>query len=372
MINDETICMNQNANNENLNNAPAVIENEKESSWKKVTIGGVAGILMGAGIMYATDALAGETTEEPAEADPAQAAGSGASHDVTHHVADNGLKVADVSDDMSFGEAFAAAREEVGAGGVFEWKGNLYNTYVESEWDAMSASDKAEFAELVKPELPAAQQNTAATAETNDTVAEKPADTQEAKETADETPAEGSAATAAEAQTVSDDADVNIVGAGEVDGHAAVVIDVNDDQQGDVAVIDVDDSGSLTSPDVVVDAQGNSATLGELAAADVAETTPASDDADVSIVGAGEVGGHAAVVIDVNEDQQGDVAVIDVDDSGSLTSPDVVVDTQGNSATLGELAETAAPDTDYATQQYGMENPDIAPDASADMMMYDV
>ena len=291
MINDETICMNQNANNENQNNTPAVIENEKEASWKKVTIGGVAGILMGAGIMYATDALAGETTEEPAEADPAQAAGSGASHDVTHHVADNGLKVADVSDDMSFGEAFAAAREEVGAGGVFEWKGNLYNTYVESEWNAMSASDKAEFAELVKPELPAAQQNTAAAAETNDTVAEKPADTQEAKETADEAPAE--------AQTVSDDADVNIVGAGKVDGHAAVVIDVNDDQQGDVAVIDVDDSGSLTSPDVVVD-------------------------------------------------------------------------TQGNSATLGELAETAAPDTDYATQQYGMENPDIAPDASADMMMYDV
>lgn len=377
MINDETICMNQNANNENQNNTPAVIENEKEASWKKVTIGGVAGILMGAGAMYATDALAGENSEVAAEAGAGagsgSAAASGASHDVTHRVADNGLKVADVSDDMSFGEAFAAAREEVGAGGVFEWKGNLYNTYVESEWDAMSASDKAEFAELVKPEVPAAQQNTAAAAETNDTVAEKLAETQEAKETADEAPAEGSAATAAEAQTVSDDADVNIVGSGEVDGHAAVVIDVNDDQQGDVAVIDVDDSGSLTSPDVVVDSLGNKTTVGEMTESKSAETTPASDDADVNIVGSGEVDGHAAVVIDVDKDQQGDVAVIDVDDSGSLTSPDIVVDSQGNQATMGEIAEAAAaPDPYCATQQGGMENPDIAPDASADMMMYDV
>ena len=380
MINEETIIKNQNAGNENQSNAPAVIENEKEASWKKVTIGGVAGILMGAGAMYATDALAGENSEVAAETEAGAGAGSGsaaasgASHDVTHRVADNGLKVADVSDEMSFGEAFAAAREEVGAGGVFEWKGKLYNTYIEEEWDAMSASDKAEFAELVKPELAGAeQQNTAATAETNDAAAEKPADASEAKETAEETPAEGSTAKATEAQAVSDDADVNIVGSGEVDGHEAVVVDVNDDQQGDVAVIDVDDSGSLTSPDVVVDSLGNKTTVGEMTESKSAETTPASDDADVNIVGSGEVDGHAAVVIDVDKDQQGDVAVIDVDDSGSLTSPDVVVDSQGNQATMGEIAETAAATDPYcATQQCGMENPDIAPDASADMMMYDV
>ena len=33
-----------------------------------------------------------------------------------------------ISDDMSFNEAFATARAEVGAGGIFEWKGNSYNT----------------------------------------------------------------------------------------------------------------------------------------------------------------------------------------------------------------------------------------------------
>ncbi len=50
-----------------------------------------------------------------------------------------------VSDDMSFGEAFAAARAEVGAGGVFEWHGGLYGTYYADEWNSMSGAEKAEY-----------------------------------------------------------------------------------------------------------------------------------------------------------------------------------------------------------------------------------
>lgn len=50
-----------------------------------------------------------------------------------------------INDLMSFGEAFKAARLEVGAGGIFEWKGNLYNTYYKEEWDTMDKSEKAEF-----------------------------------------------------------------------------------------------------------------------------------------------------------------------------------------------------------------------------------
>lgn len=50
-----------------------------------------------------------------------------------------------VTDDMSFSEAFSKARAEVGPGGVFEWNGNLYGTYYEEEWQAMSAEEKAEY-----------------------------------------------------------------------------------------------------------------------------------------------------------------------------------------------------------------------------------
>lgn len=59
---------------------------------------------------------------------------------------DGALPVAEsVTDDMNFSEAFGAARAEVGAGGVFEWRGNVYNTYYAEEWNAMSEYDKSEF-----------------------------------------------------------------------------------------------------------------------------------------------------------------------------------------------------------------------------------
>ncbi|TVR80583.1 MAG: hypothetical protein EA412_04480 [Chitinophagaceae bacterium] len=56
-----------------------------------------------------------------------------------------------VNDDMSFGEAFAAARNDVGAGGFFEWKGASYNTYYKEEWEAMTPEDQKEFMASVNP-----------------------------------------------------------------------------------------------------------------------------------------------------------------------------------------------------------------------------
>jgi len=50
-----------------------------------------------------------------------------------------------VNDSMSFDEAFAAARDEVGGGGIFEWHGNTYGTYYASEWNAMSDADKDQY-----------------------------------------------------------------------------------------------------------------------------------------------------------------------------------------------------------------------------------
>lgn len=50
-----------------------------------------------------------------------------------------------VNDDMSFGEAFAAARAEVGPGGAFEWHGTVYGTYTAEEWNNMSVADRAAY-----------------------------------------------------------------------------------------------------------------------------------------------------------------------------------------------------------------------------------
>lgn len=55
-----------------------------------------------------------------------------------------------VSDDMSFGEAYATAREEMGQGGFFQWKGQYYHTYSKEEWDSFTDDDKTEFFEMFR------------------------------------------------------------------------------------------------------------------------------------------------------------------------------------------------------------------------------
>ena len=48
-------------------------------------------------------------------------------------------------DSMSFNEAFAAAREEVGPHGIFEWRGGVYGTYYADEWANFSDEYKTQF-----------------------------------------------------------------------------------------------------------------------------------------------------------------------------------------------------------------------------------
>ena len=52
-------------------------------------------------------------------------------------------------DSMSFGHAFAAAREATGPGGFFEWRGNLYNTYTKEEWDGLSEEEQHDFTDAL-------------------------------------------------------------------------------------------------------------------------------------------------------------------------------------------------------------------------------
>ncbi|WP_232325927.1 hypothetical protein [Spirosoma montaniterrae] len=59
------------------------------------------------------------------------------------------------TDAMSFDEAFEAARNEVGVGGVFNWHGRWYNTFLKDEWTDLSLEQRVEFTEMVtQEELP--------------------------------------------------------------------------------------------------------------------------------------------------------------------------------------------------------------------------
>lgn len=109
--------------------------------WKYVLIGGVPGILLGSGgTVIAENVVEAVTSEEGTENNSVV---------VEEDLTPANVPVANVSDDMSFGEAFAAARAEVGAGGVFRWHGNLYNTFTAEEWEDMNAEDRAEFGDRV-------------------------------------------------------------------------------------------------------------------------------------------------------------------------------------------------------------------------------
>lgn len=124
------------ANNANNANNGAVEETPKKKSygWVPVTLAGVGGLVFGTASTF----IASDMIDNSDEVMP-----EGKNPDI---VVPEGIQTSDaVNDDMSFSDAFAAAREDVGSGGVFFWRGNLYNTFTREEWDAMSDEDKNDF-----------------------------------------------------------------------------------------------------------------------------------------------------------------------------------------------------------------------------------
>ena len=55
-----------------------------------------------------------------------------------------------VNDSMSFNEAFASARTELGSGGFFTWQGRSYNTYYAEEWTELGEENQAAFLATVE------------------------------------------------------------------------------------------------------------------------------------------------------------------------------------------------------------------------------
>ena len=77
------------------------------NNWKPVTIGGMTGILVGTGAAMAYQSMASDSKSD--------------------EVVGNTPKPAASNDDMSFPEAFNAARAELGSGKTFEWHGKTYS-----------------------------------------------------------------------------------------------------------------------------------------------------------------------------------------------------------------------------------------------------
>lgn len=205
----------------------------KKENWKPVAIGGMTGIVLGAGTMYAAQMMTADATSDEQQGQDASL---------------------QAQDEQSFREAFQTARAEMGPGGVFTWHGRLYNTYTAQEWKAMSNHDKDQFAENVTPEVEISETyaTAAEVAETDATETAAPeTDTPDVTVAEAAVQQDSSAEVASNQAAASDDDDVRIVGFGDVqlaDGRVITVQEVDYNGQR-VAVIDVDHDGT---PDIAM------------------------------------------------------------------------------------------------------------------------
>ena len=241
-------------------------EPKESHRWQKVVIGGAAGLCLGATASFLTtsEAVAAKENAETKEPD-------GTGHH--HPLVDDSLPMADtVTDDMSFGEAFAAARAEIGPAGAFEWHGNIYSTYTAAEWDSMSQAEQDEFNSNFKwnQGSSSAESNYTAKAETQEVKEETPENKEEMVENK---PKPEETDPNKPADKPEDGEDVNVVGvdvdhdvevlgvahdedsgmnmAGVlVDGQEVILFDTDGDEVFDVMAVDVNHDGQLTEGEV--------------------------------------------------------------------------------------------------------------------------
>lgn len=234
----------------------------KGNPWKHVTLGGVSGVLMGAGLMYVSQAAAKESDDEKIiPTVDAPEVGE------TSYTLENGLKVAAVNENLSFGEAFAQAREEVGPGGVFHWHGGIYNTYSAEEWNRMTIQEKHDFAQQVQPEVHPDDLSIPTDTNPQVVVVHHVYQHEVVSEVQQTPPPPLDDVQIVEqgiAQNFYMGEDVHIVGLADAEGHLVVGYDTTGDGQADIAIIDMDNDLHPSDPDIIMDRDGNMASLGEL------------------------------------------------------------------------------------------------------------
>ena len=200
---------------------------------------GIPGILIGAGSTFVTQELMAAETPEPES--------------------DSQIPVAHTpNDEMSFREAFEAAREEVGPGGAFTWHGNVYSTYRsdDPEWIALGPDGQAAHCQEIANQVHA---------DPFDAPVDNPADPndvpQEPIEPQDPEPIE----TDVHITEIREDPGSDAIAAiGEVDGVATVFIDEDGDGNVDIVLHDDNGDGQIEESEVY-SAEGTGITIEALA-----------------------------------------------------------------------------------------------------------
>ena len=247
-------------------NAAVESEPQKNGSWKQVVISGVAGIVLGA----ASTKIAGAKTpvddvvvteelneKESVVVDEAESVQVDEVESVptvqetesndqivtpapqeplyieTAQVSSSPIPIATcVNDGMSFSEAFAAARHEVGSNGAFVWHGQVYTTFYAEEWSVLSPAEQKAFSAdaiaTVNGEYVSDNQNTS-----------------------DDTSAIEVHVLGVEENVEMGNGELANLGIAEVEGHSALFIDRDADGTFDLLAVDINDNGYVDDNEVV-------------------------------------------------------------------------------------------------------------------------
>lgn len=219
-----------------------VQEPKKTSKWKKTAAMagvGAAGIAGGIGL------------SAMASADDAKESADLAEKHTVKPVGD--VKVAEVNDDMSFSEAFASARKQVGAGGVFEWRGKQYGTYYKTEWDSMSQAEKDRYAANVFGTSSSKSSSTPEQEQLqHDIPSENLADNSQSSVSGEDIKGE-----LVGVQTVTDEnGNPMTIVAAKINGHNSMFVDADVDGYVDVAIMDKNDNEEVELDEIVQISKG--------------------------------------------------------------------------------------------------------------------
>ena len=185
-----------------------------------------------------------------------------------------GIKVAQVDDDAPFNEAFADARAQVGPGGVFEWRGHVYNTYYESEWENMSPAERAEYQSKIDYNAVTDGSDATANVQTTSSQTEIAPDAQMVDNQPENTEVK---VLGVEVMTDAEGNQATIAGL-EIDGQAAIMVDVDNDGMMDVIAVDEDGNGQLSENEVYDASELNISTQDLMAQVPGNETYLAQND----------------------------------------------------------------------------------------------
>lgn len=137
-------------------------KSEKKFDWKEVMIGAVPGIILGTfgKIGNSKASVASNETvldsipfidvkNENNETDESATVEAVTSVSEVNTASEVAVIACDIDDDMTFSQAFAEARAEVGPGGVFIWHGNVYSTFIHDEWTSMDNAARQAYSRSV-------------------------------------------------------------------------------------------------------------------------------------------------------------------------------------------------------------------------------